>query len=282
MDNVSLILTALESAIVAGGQSALNDTVKEAFLNLKNRIAKRLAGKHHSDIVLNKYEQDPETWCKPLTELLIEASLAEDKEVIAQAKRLLQLTRSDSQIDSHITNVFHGQVQGSAIGNNNTNTFHITNNTFPVENSPTRGRDTSRRGYNALTRGDYTAARHYLEEAEGLLPEDRFPSEAAQVKYLLALALLGGQRPFSCTIQIMRRIEQLLRSAIGLHALHSYYCTLALFKRDFARNGLPYYQSDAQDLARKAQRIHRRAIDEENLKLLAQCQPRLVSDSKNW
>lgn len=282
MDNVSLILTALESAVVAGGQSALSDTVKEAFLNLKNRIAKRLAGKHHSDIVLNKYEQDPETWRKPLTELLIEASLAEDKETIAQAKRLLQLTRPGPHVDSHVTNVFHGQVQGSAIGNNNTNTFHITNNTLLGEDSPAKGRDNTRRGYNALMRGDYTAAIQYLEEADRLLHEDHLPFESAQVKFLLALALLGGQRPFSSTIQIMRLSEQLLRSAIGLHALYSYYYTLALFKRDFARNGLPEYQSDAQNLARQAQQMNRTEIDEENLKLLAECQSRLVSDSKHW
>ena len=282
MDNVGLILTALESAIIAGGQSALNDTIKETFLNLKGRIAKRLAGKNHAEFVLHEYEQHPETWRKPLSELLIKASLTEDEETIAQAKRLLQLMNADPGMSALTTNVFHGQVQGSAIGNNNTNTFHITNSAPPLEDPIAKGRDNVKRGYDALKRKDYEAARRYLEEADQQIREDQFPQESAQIKFFQALVLPGEQRPFSVTLQTMRKVEQFLRSAIELYALHSYYYTLALFKRDFARNGLLHYQREAEDLARQAQRINHTAIDEDNLKLLAHCQSRLVSDSKHW
>ncbi|MBA2287956.1 MAG: hypothetical protein H0W02_20975 [Ktedonobacteraceae bacterium] len=204
----------------------------------------------------------------------------DNEETIAQAKRLLQLLDAESGMDALMTNVFHGQVQGSTIGNNNTNTFNITNNAPSLENTLAKGRDNAKGVYNALTRRDYEAASRYLEEAVQRIREDQFPQEAAQVKLFQALTLLGEQRPFSITIQTMRRIEQCLRSAIELCPLHSYYYTLALFKRDFARNGLLHSQREAKDLAQQAQQVKRTAIDEDNLKLLAHCQPRLISDSK--
>jgi hypothetical protein len=282
MDNISLILTALESAAIAGGQSALNDTVKDAFLNLRDRVLKKLGSKQHSDIVLSEYEQNPETWRKPLTELLMSASLSEDEEIVEMAKRLLQLTGLSSGLNIHTTNVFHGQVQGSAVGSNNVNTFHITNNSSAVEDLLAKGRENVKRGYDFLMREDYDAAVQSLEEAERQLHDGQSPNETAQVKYLRSIALLNGQRPFSITLQTMRRVESLLHSAIKLHSLHSYYYTFALFKRDFARNGLPQYLSEAQNLARKAQSISRTTVDEENLNLLAHCQSRLISDAKQW
>ena len=282
MDNVSLIVAALESVVIAGGQAALTDTVKEAFNGLKSRIVKRLAGKPHTAIVLDEYEQDPETWRKPLTELLLKASVAQDDEIIAQATHLLALTQPGLLGDKKTVNTFHEQVHYSPIGDNNTNTFHITNNALPTEDAETKGRANYKRGQKALLRKDYVAARKYLAQAEQQLDEDHLALEAAQVRYLQALALLNGQRPFLTTLQTIRRIEGLLRAALALQPLHSYYYALALFKHDFARNGLPDYKTDARDLGRQALRIKRTAIDEENLRLLVAEQPQLMQDSQHW
>jgi hypothetical protein len=142
----------------------------------------------------------------------------------------------------------------------------------PVE----KGRNSADQGYRALLRADYASAQHFLEEANYTLPEKQFPEEAAQIKYHYALALLQGRRPFWASFPDIKRIEQLLTSAISLHPLHSYYHTLALIKRDFARHGLLQYKQEMQKLKQKAMRIPKIATDRENLQLLAHCQPQLV------
>lgn len=278
MDNLSLIITAYEHAVVAKKQSMLNDATREVFLRLKNYFLMRLAGESHSHVVLNEYEQNPETWRKPFVELLTRASLVDDGEVLTQARHLFRLVNLESR-DASITNVFHEQVQGSAIGNYNTNTFHITNTAPAVEDSLVRGRDRLRRGRDVLKQRDYVMARQLLEEADQCLPAEQTPQESAQVKYFRTFALLNGKRPFVATLPVMRQIEQLLRSAIALRPLSSYFYTLSIFKRDFARNGLPPYLHDAELLLQKARHMRSIQLDEENLGLLRDCQPHLMRDT---
>jgi hypothetical protein len=146
-----------------------------------------------------------------------------------------------------------------------------------------KGRAIARQGYTKLQHQDYMAARQCLEAANLALAEDALPAEAAQIKYHLALTLLDGQRPAKMSIAAMQQVEHLLKTAIALQPLHSYYATLALFVRDFARHGLPQYRKQhVQHLARTAQRIKRTKIDEDNFRLLTSCQPRLMHDAQQW
>jgi len=184
------------------------------------------------------------------------------------------------QTNNQTSNVFHAQVQGVISGG--MNTIHINNTLLPTEDVIAKGRGDAERGYNTLRRQDYVAAKRYLEAADLALSEDKLPTESAQIKFYIAIALLNGQRPFNITIPTMQHIERMLNSAIKLKPLHSYYYTLALFKRDFARNGLPQYKHHAQKLARQAQLIKLTKTDHENLQMLTLCQPRLVNDAHHW
>lgn len=205
---------------------------------------------------------------------------SQNKKPRSLAASLDKTADSRHQTNNQTSNIFHAPVQGVVLGERNT--IHINNTLLPTEDSIAKGRGDAQRGYNALQRKDYVAAKRYLEAADLALSENELPTEAAQIKYCLAIALLNGQRPFKLTKPMMEYIEQILNSAIELQPLHSYYYTLALLKRDFARNGLPQYKYDAQNLYQKAQRTSLRNADKENLKILSLCQARLVNDAQHW
>ena len=149
----------------------------------------------------------------------------------------------------------------------------------PVEDITLQeGKSLLKRGQNALLRNDYVSGKRDIEKAMEMLREDELPNEAAQVRYLLALAQFNGKRPFVQTHSAMSSAENLIRAAIELHPSYAYHLTLALFKLDFARNGLPHLAREARELLNEADQLAQTPEDEENLKLLSACQPHLIRD----
>jgi|GEM_PF-1715546 len=126
-------------------------------------------------------------------------------------------TQSGKQTNNQTSNVFHAQVQGVISGGKNT--IHFNNTLLPMEDAAAKARADAQRGYNALRLKDYVAAKRYLEAADLALSEDELPTESAQIKYYIAIALLNGQRPFSITKPTMQYIDQMLSSAIKFHLL---------------------------------------------------------------
>ena len=135
-----------------------------------------------------------------------------------------------------------------------------------------------KRGQNALLRNDYASAKSNIEKAIEILDEDKQLEEFARAKFLLALALLNGKRPFSQTRQTMNSIENLLLYAIDTNRSYSYIFTLALFNLDFARNGFPHLARKAQELMDSVKLMEVSLEDKDNLKLLSDCQPGLFQD----
>jgi hypothetical protein len=135
-----------------------------------------------------------------------------------------------------------------------------------------------KRGQDALLVGDYATAKREIERAVAGIHESENPRAIAQAKFLLSLVRLNGQRPFVQTLPAMREAENLLQSALVFHPLYSYLVTLALFKLDFARNGLPHLRQEADQLFKQADMIVRNSADDENFQLLSRCQPDLVAD----
>jgi hypothetical protein len=91
MDPVSLIVAAL----AAGASAALKDTaaqaVKDAYGGLKSLLKRKVADKPLAQEVIEKHEEAPEIWEKPLQDELGKAGLADDEEVVRAAQRLLAL-----------------------------------------------------------------------------------------------------------------------------------------------------------------------------------------------
>jgi hypothetical protein len=89
MDPVSLIVAAL----AAGASAALKDTagqaVQDAYGGLKSLLKRRLGEKRRTEDVVDRHEEAPDVWEKPLHDELAKAGLADDEEVIRAAQELL-------------------------------------------------------------------------------------------------------------------------------------------------------------------------------------------------
>ena len=100
MDPISLIVTALSSAAGAAAvqgaahgisQGLTQGSAGEAYRHLKNLIKRKFENqqKPGAKYVLDKHEEKPEAWQKPLKEELVEAGADKDEEIIKAAQYLL-------------------------------------------------------------------------------------------------------------------------------------------------------------------------------------------------
>ena len=86
MDPITLIVTAL----VQGAAKAATEVAPDAYKGLRELLRKRFAGKPAAEMVLEEHASNPQTYEAPLRKQLEEAVLAEDPEVLALARQLLE------------------------------------------------------------------------------------------------------------------------------------------------------------------------------------------------
>jgi hypothetical protein len=95
MEEVSLILTALATGASAGALDALKDDVKDkvkaAYAKLHDLVRQRFRGNPSAEIILSEHQADPETYAAPLAKKLTEAGAADDAELVAAARLLMEL-----------------------------------------------------------------------------------------------------------------------------------------------------------------------------------------------
>lgn len=281
----TIILNEFGLDIASEDMNINDDVVKVICQTLRMYVLQKISDRNgllSAQWLLSKIEVASEdvsfTYFKEMVRKeLLQTDAYQDKLVINMAKNLIDLMqRSKSNTQNTVT--VNGSIgRGSAIGSN-----PVVTNIFNPPESP---KDEVREGKICLVRGkenlemcDFEMAKKNLDVAVSKLHEDSARKEAARAKYFLAIALLDGKRPFSQKQSVIRSVENLLRSAITLHLAQSYVVTLALCKRDFARNGLPQLENEANELMVKASSINQTSEDVENLKLLKTCQPNLAGD----
>ncbi len=131
-------------------------------------------------------------------------------------------------------------------------------------------------GAKMLLIGDYQFARQELRQAINSINIQYSPEEAAQARYLSALALLGRDLPRVKGRETMQTVEKLLYTAINLHITSFYRWALALIQEDhFAYNGLRYRLEEVSQLEQQATYTQWNRIDGENLEYFKCCQPEL-------
>jgi hypothetical protein len=95
MDPVTLIVTALAAGASAGTLEALKDdvkaAVKRAHANLRGLVKKRLAGRPDGELALERHDSAPQKWESVLAGELTEAGAADDADLVAAAKALMEL-----------------------------------------------------------------------------------------------------------------------------------------------------------------------------------------------
>jgi hypothetical protein len=122
MDAITLIVTALAAGASAGTISALQDDVKDAVRDactkLRGLAGKRVAGYPGAELALAKHEADPQTWQALLAAELAPAGAADDAELVAAAKVVMDLI---DQAGVHVNkyNVTVSGSKGVQIGDSN-------------------------------------------------------------------------------------------------------------------------------------------------------------------
>ena len=89
MDPISLIVAALAAGASAAVKDTAGQAVKDAYSGLKALVKRRLGSSQMAQEVIERHEQAPEVWEKPLEDELGRAGLADDEEVIRLAQELL-------------------------------------------------------------------------------------------------------------------------------------------------------------------------------------------------
>ena len=119
MDPITLIIAGL----VQGAASAAKDLVPDAYRKLREMLHKRFAGNSSAEMVLQEFQTDPKTWEAPLRKQLEQISLANDQEILAVARQLLEELGKASQTPT----IEIGRGAKGIIGQNVNNATYIEN-----------------------------------------------------------------------------------------------------------------------------------------------------------
>lgn len=122
MDPITLIVAALAAGASAGALSALQDDVKDAvksaYAKVRGLVKKRVAGNQSAEVALAEYEADPTTWEAPLTAKLKQVGAADDVDLVAAAKALMELVdQAGARVGKY--NVTIKDARGVQIGDGN-------------------------------------------------------------------------------------------------------------------------------------------------------------------
>jgi hypothetical protein len=95
MEPITLIMAALAAGASAGALDALKDDVKDAakavYGKLHDLLRRRFRGNASAELILAEYQADPATYEAPLAKKLAEAGAADDADLVAAAKALMDL-----------------------------------------------------------------------------------------------------------------------------------------------------------------------------------------------
>jgi hypothetical protein len=91
MDPITLVISALGAGAVAALNETAGQAVRDAYAGLKKLLKRKLGDAAGADAILDRHEAKPEAWDGAVTTILKETNAAEDEEVIAAAKKLLEL-----------------------------------------------------------------------------------------------------------------------------------------------------------------------------------------------
>lgn len=125
MDPLTLILTALTAGLAASVKDTASTAVKDAYIGLKTLIQHKFEDKPKAQAALVEYEEDPDTYEKPLTKALTEDHLDQDEAILVAARHLMTLIQPQQAGTGHNIVQNTVPVQGQIIENTGTVTMHF-------------------------------------------------------------------------------------------------------------------------------------------------------------
>jgi len=123
VEPITLIVTALAAGASSGVIEGLTGTVKEnakaAFAKLHELTRRRFQGNTSAEVILSEYQNDPATYEAPLAKKLAGVGAADDTELLAAAKALMELV-DQTGASSGKYNVTIKNSKGVQVGDGNT------------------------------------------------------------------------------------------------------------------------------------------------------------------
>jgi hypothetical protein len=121
---VTLIVGALAAGALKGAGETATVAVKDAYTALKTAVASRFAERQVSATVLAEYEDDPDTYEKPLAKKIQQTGAGQDPRIVELAQVLMRLMDQDGARSGKYTVDVRG-AKGVQIGDHATqhNTF---------------------------------------------------------------------------------------------------------------------------------------------------------------
>ena len=120
MDPISLILEALAAGAVAALKDTAGKAIKDGYVALKTAITEAWSTSDNTaEVLLKEYENDPETYQKPIKTKIKEQGLDQNDDILALAKALMK------QVDpaGHATGKYQVTITNSKnvqVGDSNT------------------------------------------------------------------------------------------------------------------------------------------------------------------
>ena len=95
MDPISLIVAALAAGVSTSLKDTAGEAIKDAYAGLKALLKRKAGDQQLAQSVLDKHEQAPEVWQKPLEHELRDAGAGDDEQIVRAAQKLLELADPD-------------------------------------------------------------------------------------------------------------------------------------------------------------------------------------------
>ncbi|MEH1129562.1 hypothetical protein [Micromonospora sp. CPCC 206061] len=121
MTDVELIIAALVAGVATGTTDVAKAALTDAYDTLKRQLRTRLAGRPRAQAALDARETEPAHWQVALGDELTASGAADDADVLAAARLLLELADPDGVRAGKYT-VYASGAKGVQVGDHNTQT----------------------------------------------------------------------------------------------------------------------------------------------------------------
>jgi hypothetical protein len=130
-----MILTALAVGVSQAAQEVGSSFFKDAYEHLKQLLKARFADNEKAKTTLDDYEQDSDTYEKPLKKEMESAGVATDEEILKRAQAIMEKADPEGSKAGKYMVQFHGNVQGAVIGDGNTTTMTFSDAPNPKDDT---------------------------------------------------------------------------------------------------------------------------------------------------
>ena len=108
MEPVTLIVGALAAGALKGVGESASAAVKDAYAALKAAVREKFAGKPSAEVVLAEYENDPDTYERPLEKQVVQVGIDQDPQIVQLAQNLMALMDPDGSTRGKYEVSLHG------------------------------------------------------------------------------------------------------------------------------------------------------------------------------